>query len=204
MNWVGGSRVATLLRCLVAALVFVLSNQARASSIQSDAPSVNPASPAWLDRAGFPISAGIARDQPLGNDDTSPALTLSSSPFALTALGDSKARRDPARFGGLSRIGVRLTLGGPTSQGNLPWFTRGQEETDHVTVELKLRVLGTGPERVLDSRVESPLLLSLALDADTYSTGFGRDLYAATLIMDSANPGGFTANVGYRQEEKLH
>jgi hypothetical protein len=50
----------------------------------------------------------------------------------------------------------------------------------------------------------APEAVSLSLTADTYATGFGRDLYCATLVLESRRPVGLIANLGYRREERIH
>ena len=45
--------------------------------------------------------------------------------------------------------------------------------------------------------------LALDLVADTYETGFGRDLYSATMIADGIHGSPLVANGGFRAEERI-
>ena len=176
------------------------------SMVQFEAPSANSASPAWLDRADFPEFAGIALAWPLRAEPT-PALTLSSN---AGAIGSMWRRRSSfasgwGRYGALARVGLSATIGGPTPEREIDWFSRSQGETKHLTAGLKLRLLGSEPP--YGSPGPAPLVanpslrVSLDIVADTYATGFGRDLYAGTLIVESR---AFIGNVGVRQEERPH
>lgn len=192
-----GSRNHLLLVAALAALTalsFVRS--AGATALQLDPPSANPASPALLDRAGFPEVAGFALDQPVLGGEANPALTVGSSVSTIAQLWGHRAGAGAAF---LKRLGARATFGGPTPQGDSDWPSRGHDELKHVTSELKIRVLGDEPEAREPARA---LRMSLGLGADTYSTGFGRDLYSGTLILESG--ASWIANLGYWQEEKLH
>jgi hypothetical protein len=69
--------------------------------------------------------------------------------------------------------------------------------TSHVTSELKLRVFDVpAPEHAY--------ALGLALVADNLATGYGLDRYGATLIAERRAPCAWTANAGYRIEERYH
>ncbi len=57
--------------------------------------------------------------------------------------------------------------------------------------------------RALRERAERSFLLALSVAADMYGTGFGRDLYAATLIGELARPLPLTVNAGARAGEKV-
>ena len=148
---------------------------------QVESPSANAASPALLDRLDSP-RFGMAFDQPVAPGDPSPALTLTLSP----------GLPDDAR----ERVALRTTLGGPTPQGDGDWPLRGHETPRHVTAEVKIPVLGGGPGSPGNTR------LGLSLLADTFGTGYGRDLYAATALLEAGD--GFMGNVAYRQQERLH
>jgi hypothetical protein len=53
-------------------------------------------------------------------------------------------------------------------------------------------------------RAERNFVLALSTTADTYATGFGRDLYTATLIGEVGGPVPLTLNAGVRASEKVH
>src|SRR5262249_40213263 len=79
------------------------------------------------------------------------------------------------------------------------------DEADHVTSEVKV-ALGRGPDASSGgARVPawSRFQAALSLSADTYRTGFGKDLYSATLIGELPGPVPLTLNTGLRAYEKV-
>lgn len=191
--------------------LLALAPVARAAGVPCDAPSANPASASLLDRADLPPGFGVALDQPLMGGDPIPALTLSLGARSTGGPGARAGHAANPADGSARRIGVSATVGGPTPQGDSDWPSRGLDAPKHETLDMRIHALGTAAaaagERSRDvASGPRPALrdLNLSFDfaADTYSTGFGRDLYAATLIVESSSA--LVANVGYRQEERLH
>jgi hypothetical protein len=183
------------------------------AAVQTDAPSANAASPSLLDSAEFPDLFAIAFDQPLVDSDGGRAVTLRFTPFAFAALRGAKPFGEPdpnARWGALRRVGLSATLGGPTQADENARSSRPRSVTNHLTAELKLLLRSSGASREDVRPIPPPSArdalgaVSLSLTADTYATGFGRDLYAATLIAESRRPPGLIANLGYRREERIH
>jgi hypothetical protein len=181
---------------------------APALGIQLEAPSANVVSPALLDRLASPRLVSGALDWPYEDRGEGLAFTLRGSPLfwlASPAGGDSLART--AREPMLSRLGASFTLGGPTQTDDQLVESRHHRVSDHVTAELKLPVFGSpAMEDGTPAAHEGgpPVALGAALDADIYSTGFGRDLYLATLLAESTRGLPWTANAAFRAEEKVH
>jgi hypothetical protein len=166
------------------------------ADVGADAPSTNPASPALLDRAAFPSGLTLDVQQSLSARDQAEAVTLS-----FGALGDPRAPGLPGADGLLGRVGASVTLGGP-NQGEAPGrISLVQTVTRHFTAEIRVALLGIRGEQ---DTTDTPVRVGLGLVADTYATGFGRDLYAATLIADGSGAFSMIANAGYRAEEAVH
>src|SRR5216110_3007281 len=91
------------------------------SAVQVDAPSLNSASPDLLDRAESPSRAGFAWNERIEESENRRAMTLSLSP--------------------LERAALRVALGGPLQFVDSLRVVGAGRATDHVTSELKLRLL---------------------------------------------------------------
>lgn len=220
----------------------------------------------------------VALSEPLGGSASAPAVTISLSPFAYAAARDSSMigdRRSYSRNGTLRRAAASVTIGGPLQSRDPSKAAQASNATNHVTTELKLRMVGSRdrrehPEkfhaaidtsglgglaaalagtsefrvgagkdvtdsdaygaylaalrnhpylgtavlrrlagvtraiRAFNDEIDRAFLLSLGLTADTYATGFGRDLYVATLVAEFGRPLDITLNAGYRSEEAVH
>src|SRR5215475_10010814 len=109
---------------------------------QLDAPSINSASPDLLDQAESAEHAGLAWNERIGEMENRRAMTLSLTP--------------------LQRAALRLTLGGPPQFIDSLRTVGAGRARDHVTSELKLRLLN-----------QRETILALALDADNLGTGYG-------------------------------
>src|SRR5580765_1286023 len=140
------------------------------SAVQVDAPSLNSASPDVLDRAESP-RAGFAWNERIEESENRRAMTLSLSP--------------------LGRAALRVALGGPLQFVDSLRVLGAGRATDHVTSELKLRLLR-----------QRETVLALALDADNLGTGYGLDRYGATFIAERQAPHTWIANGGYRILER--
>jgi len=178
--------------------------------VQTEAPSENPASPALLDRAEFPTRFAVALDQPIGDGDAGRALTVRSTARTFAALfGGAPSSHPPesGRWDGLSRVGLGATLGGPTQADDMPRALRPRAVTNHFTGELKLMLIGDtlGGADASAAATRGPLrALDLNFTADTYATGFGRDLYAAACIAETRRPRGLLVNLAVHREESIH
>ena len=124
----------------------------------------------------------------------------------MTPLGVARLFGHRGREAGVDRgsgflggAAARITIGGPLQFVDSLRIAHQGRETNHVTSELKLRLLETG--RAHDS-TEHLSTLALALDADNLGTGYGLDRYGATLIAERAAPSTWTANAGYRILER--
>ena len=176
-----------------------------AHAIQLEAPSGNVVSPALIDRLASPQLISADLDWPYEDRGEGLALTLRGSPLSWlrAAPVDSGARWEPRPV--CSRLGAGFTLGGPAQTDDQMVESRHHRVTDHVTGELKLPFLGPIPD---DSGARpgagAPVSLGGALAADIYSTGFGRDLYMASLIAEGTRGLPWDANLGFRAEEKVH
>lgn len=197
-----------------------------ARALQLEAPSGNVVSPALLDRLSSPRWVSGDLDWPYEDRGEGLAFTLRGSPFGWLAPGasqDSSSRGncEPA----LSKLGASFTFGGPTQTDDQIVESRHHRVSDHVTAELKLPMFGTpagdvapeagapaavaaqdsgAPPSHLASGAGASVAVGGSLAADVYSTGFGRDLYMATLIAESSRGLPWVANLGYRAEEKVH
>jgi hypothetical protein len=185
-------------------------SSADASSIQTGPPSVNPASPTWLDRAGFPRLA-VAVSHPIDDVDRGAAYTLNLDLLAPWIDASHGALED-VQPGGRprSRLGGSFTLGGPTQVADgFATTARRPSVADHFTAEVKLRLLDGHPsgESALGKGTTAPTeptpALAFSMSADHYATGFGLDLFTATLIAEISQPLNLTSNVGYRVEEEV-
>ena len=168
------------------------------SAVQLDAPSISTASPELLDRGDFPALGGVAWDQRLGDIQNRHGLTLNLTPLALAravrgVVGEADDVPRPELW---RRAAFRVTVGGPLQFVDSLRAGRAGRPTDHVTSELKLRLL----EGRRDS--PNPTTVALALDADNLSTGFGLDRYLATLIAERQARCAWTVNAGYRVTER--
>lgn len=167
--------VPWLVALLLTAAVAAADESPWSSAVQVDAPSVSSASPDLLDHAMFPARAGFAWDDRLASMVNRHAMTLSVTP-------------DPWQ-----RAALRVTVGGPLQFVDSLRAGEGGRALDHVTSELKLRLLE-----------DRSTVLALALGADNVGTGFGLDRYGATVIAERQGPCLTTANVGYRILERYH
>jgi hypothetical protein len=180
------------------------------SALQVDAPPENAGSPTLIERAEFPYVFALALDQPLTDPDAGRAITLQLTPLAFASLFGARpvvGTHLNRRFVALSRVGMSATLGGPTQADDATRALRPRSITNHFTAELRLGVIGD-VDRAGSTEAGTPRgpirAASLSLIADTYATGFGRDLYAATIIVESRRPLSLTTNFGYRREERIH
>ena len=122
----------------------------RPSSVQTECPSANIASPSLLDRAGFPSLMAVALSEPLGGTAPAPAVTISLSPFAYAAARDSSMigdRRSYSHNGTLRRAAASVTIGGPLQSRDPSKAAQASNATNHVTTELKLRMVGSRDRR---------------------------------------------------------
>ncbi len=212
----GGRAQGTVLLLVLGALAVVpgrsaagvVSGGTAAPAVQLEAPASNPASPWLLDRLGLPSRFAIALDQPLGDPDGGRAVTLRLTPAGFLAPGPRASSDVPHRGARalLERVGIAVTLGGPTEADDSSKVSRPRGPTKHITTELKLglvgdRVPGTEPAPGAATR---SFALGLGLTADTYSTRYGRDLYVATLAAEARGPVPVIANLAYRRDEKFH
>lgn len=197
----GGPR-ATLWRAALLPAALLVSMPARAT--QLEAPSGNVVSPALLDRLASPRIVSGDLDWPYEDRGEGLAFTLRASPLSwLAPRADSAAvsRRAPLA----SRLGAAFTLGGPTQTDDQIVESRHHRVSDHVTAELKLPAFGSPPGDFGATGASGPpVALGGAIAADIYSTGFGRDLYMAALIAEGTRSIPWTANLGFRAEEKVH
>ena len=166
------------------------------SAMQLDAPSINSASAQLLDRGEFPARLGFAWDERLTEMKNRRAMTLTVTPRAAENLIRRHMDHDSA--GAWGRAAIRVTLGGPLQFADSLRVARAGRVTDHVTSELKLRLL----DRRASLAQPGDFLLSLALDADNLGTGYGLDRYGATLIAEREARSTWTANGGYRILER--
>src|SRR5262245_37602802 len=108
------------------------------SVVQVDAPSINGASPDLLDHAESPKRAGFAWNERMEEMVNRRAMTLSLTPGAALELL-------PHELGGAAgswdRAALRLTLGGPLQFVDSLRTAGAGRARDHVTSELKLRLL---------------------------------------------------------------
>ena len=166
------------------------------SALQLDAPSINSASPELLDRAEFPARVGFAWDERLAALENRRAMTFTVTPLAAENLIRRRADHDAA--GVWDRAALRLTLGGPPQFVDSLRTMGAGRARDHVTSELKLRLLDHRASRNESNEV----VLALALDADNLLTGYGLDRYGATLIAEREARCTWTLNGGYRILER--
>jgi hypothetical protein len=174
-----------------------------AFALQLEAPSGNVVSPALLDRLASPRILSGDLDWPYEDRGEGLAFTLRSSPLSWMApTGSESSVRAASAW---SRLGAAFTLGGPTQTDDQIVESRHHRVSDHVTGELKLPCFGVPPD-ASDARAGAgaPVALGAELAADIYSTGFGRDLYMAALAAESTRGFPWTANLGFRAEEKVH
>jgi hypothetical protein len=209
----GQRRVACI--ALACALAAPAMTPGEARALQFEAPSGNVVSPALLDRLASPKLVSGDLDWPFEDRGEGLAFTLRGSPFGWLAPGasqDSVSGEKHERA--LSRLGAGFTFGGPTQTDDQIVESRHHRVSDHVTAELKLPVFGTPAVDEAPDAGATPshrandagglVALGGSLAADVYSTGFGRDLYMATLIAESSRGLPWAANFGYRAEEKVH
>lgn len=181
-----------------------------APALQYEAPASNPASPWLVDRASPPSRFAIAVDEPMGDRDGGRAVTLRLAPAGVGGAWWPGLPPDAMPRGGrelLERVGMSVTLGGPTECDDSSKVARPRRPTNHVTTELELPLTaGRAPEaRPLPAEdLARSFALGLDLTADTYATRYGRDLYVATLVAESRGPVPLVANLGYRRDEKFH
>ena len=164
--------------------------------VQVDAPSINGASPDLLDRAESPERAGFAWNERMEQMVNRRAMTLSLTPGAALELLPHPMGGEAA--GSWDRAALRLTLGGPLQFVDSLRTIGADRARDHVTSELKLRLLDRRDGR------DRPMVLALALGADNLGTGYGLDRYGATLIAERQAPCTWIANGGYRILERYH
>src|SRR5262249_26905781 len=117
------------------------------------------------------------------------ALTFSLAPLGFLQLKGRGAGAADAP-GWASRAVARVTLGGPLQFADSLRAAHANRATNHVTSELKLRMLGPAG----GAFSTAPLTLALALTADNLGTGYGLDRYAGTLIAQRDAPLAWTAN----------
>lgn len=186
--------VVSPLLAFVAPAAAAAQDSAWASAVQVDAPSINSASPDLLDRAEFPERAGFAWNERLGDQVNRSAMTLSLTPgAALALLPHEMSKPAPESW---DRAALRVTLGGPPQFVDSLRTIGAGRARDHVTSELKLRLLDLAGDR--------PTVVALALGADNLGTGYGLDRYGATLIAERQAPCTWIANGGYRILERYH
>ena len=164
-------------RVLLIALVLPsLAGRAEADLMQITAPSINSASPDLLDHAASPAMAGVALDRRFEKAVDRSALTLNLTPLGLLGLAGhgGGAEHDP---GWASRAVARVTVGGPLQFVDSLRTAHAGHATNHVTSELKLRMLGP-PDDVSSTR---PLTVGLALTAGQS----GHGLRARSLLRDA-------------------
>jgi hypothetical protein len=159
-------------------LLLAAAGPGAAVASQFDAPSINSASPNLLDQAGSAEHAGLAWNERIGDMKNRHAMTLSLAPLDRTAL--------------------RVTLGGPLQYVGSGRALAAGRARDHVTSELKLRLLEHHEAN------DRPTVVALALGADNLGTGYGLDRYGATLIVERQAPCTWIANGGYRILERYH
>jgi len=184
-------------------LAFAAEKPASASVIQVSAPSINSASPDLLDRGDFPALAGFAWDERMDPVINRRALTLSATPLGIVRAARGAVGFDAGesiRDGVLSRMAGRFTIGGPLQFVDTLRTVRAGRLTDHLTSELKLRLLGPAP--TFDGSAARATTVAFALTADNLGTGYGLDRYAATLIAEREARCTWTANAGYRFLER--
>jgi hypothetical protein len=199
----GGDRSGAIALGVALAALLIVAPKARA--IQLEAPSGNVVSPALIDRLASPRLFSGDFDWPYEDRGEGLAFTLRGSPLSWLAgsSADSAARWEPRPV--CSRLGASFTLGGPTQTDDRIVESRHHRVSDHVTGELKLPFFGPIPDDSGDRPdTGAPVVLGGSLAADIYSTGFGRDLYMATLLAEGARGLPWNANLGFRAEEKVH
>jgi hypothetical protein len=113
-----------------------------------------------------------------------------------------------------------LTLRGPTEAPPGTCNFRRSNPADHFAAEVKVPLSDAGTDGSANdpasassasadggTTAPSPRTaatpVALDLVADTYETGFGRDLYSATMIADGIHGSPFVANGGFRAEERI-
>jgi len=197
-----GARHGPVLVATLAALV--LSGRVgpvEADLVQVNAPSINSASPDLLDLATSPEIAGMALDQRLQRGPDRRALTFNLTPLALLDLVRRAQAATPSSASGWAgRAVARVTLGGPPQFIDSLRVAHAGRATNHVTSELKLRVL----DSLGNAPWARPVKVAVALTADNLGTGYGLDRYGGTLIAEREAACTVTANAGYRVLERYH
>jgi len=122
----------------------------RPSAIQTECPSANVGSPLLLDHGGGPSVMAVALSEPLAGAAGGQAVTISLGPFVYASARDSSIMEDLppcTRQGAMRRTAASLTLGGPLQGRDPSRAAQASNVTNHVTSELKLRVLGSRDRR---------------------------------------------------------
>jgi hypothetical protein len=172
--------------------------RAEADGMQISAPSINSASPDLLDQATSPSVAGVAFDRRFEAAADPRAITFNLAPLVVlqwVGHGEGSAA-DLSEWA--QRAAARVTLGGPPQFVDSLRTPHAGRVTDHVTSELKLRLL----DGVREEARAPPITVALALTADNLGTGYGLDRYAGTLIAERDAGCTWTANAGYRILER--
>jgi hypothetical protein len=158
-------------------------------------------SPAMLDDAAGPGSVAVDLDQATRRSNAPTAFTLGFRPFETV---DDRGWSDRAWGRSLGAMSSAVTLRGPTEAPPGTRNFRRSNPIDHFGAEVKVPLAGAGAiggDRRPSSTAPTPVALDLA--ADTYETGFGRDLYSATMIADGIHGSPWIANGGVRAEERI-